>query len=128
MVNNYAKMRRTQAKAKAYLESKGWKVWLIQHTRFQKDIWNLFDGISLHQNERTMAFLQIKSGRLPNLKPYKLFLKRYPFVKIILLAWVDRKGWKEVILTLNQLNWTSPREVYNQIDYLKEVKNEKWKD
>jgi len=106
-INNYAKMRRTHAKAKAYLKERGWKVWLIHHTRFQKDIWGLFDGIAVREpkyiscpvRDSRMAFLQIKSGSLPSTTKYRLFKKAYPFVDIILLAWVgEKQGWKEKVI------------------------------
>lgn len=97
MIDNYAKMRRVQAKAKEYLEGKGWKVWMIHHTRFQKDIFSLFDGLAIDK-KLGVALIQIRSGSLPSMKPYKLFKKAYPTITIILLAWVNRKGWKERIL------------------------------
>ncbi len=94
------KMRRTQRKAREYLEKQGHFVWMISHTRWSKDIYDgLFDGFSLSERDSTISFLQIKSGSMPKLKPYIQFSETYPFVVVVLMSWVDRKGWniKEIV-------------------------------
>jgi len=75
MVNNYSKMRRNQKRVRDYLEKKGWLVFLIQHSRFQKDIFNLFDGFAVKKG--VVMFIQIKSNKKPNIKPFRKFNKKY---------------------------------------------------
>jgi len=96
MINRMDKMRRTQLKARKYLESKGWLVWMISHTRWSKDIFSLFDGCALRQS--TVALIQVKSGALPSMKPYKLFTETYSGIVCILMCWLDYKGWKIVTI------------------------------
>ena len=49
MINNHSKGLRTQRKAREYLEEQGYTVHVIQHTRFSKDIFGLFDGLGIPQ-------------------------------------------------------------------------------
>ena len=72
MVDNYAKMRRTNAKARKYYEKLGHKVFIKQHTRFDKDIWGLADGCFLTKKGR-VVFIQIKSNRFSGEKEIRKF-------------------------------------------------------
>jgi len=102
MVNNRAKMRRSNKKVINYLLKKGFSfVYLIPHIRWDtityfknarvhsKDIAGLFDGIALKNNKT--YYLQISSNRFHTKKPYEEFASKYN-VKVLLFKVVDYKG------------------------------------
>ena len=86
-MNTITKMRRTQRMVKRYLEQRGFKVWFIHHTRFQKDIWGLFDAFCI--SREGTAMVQAKSGRFPPMLDFITFSKAFPSVSVMLVA-VDR--------------------------------------
>ncbi len=91
-MNTIDKMRRSQQKTREHLEKQGYKVWFIQHTRYQKDMWGLFDGIALKSNIAYPYLIQVKSNSFPTLKPFKEFKQKFPFVHLLLVNVKDRKG------------------------------------
>lgn len=68
-------MRRSQKRVRDHLEKNGWLVFIIQHSRFQKDIFNLFDGFAVKKD--VVMFIQIKSNNKPSMKPFKEFYNKY---------------------------------------------------
>jgi hypothetical protein len=70
-MNNYAKMRRVQRLAREYLEADYWKVHLTPHTRYQKDIFGLFDMVCVSEVYPFVLWVQVKSG----------YCKKGPFIK-----------------------------------------------
>ena len=98
-----AKGLRIQRKAREYWEDKGYLVYMIHHTRWSKDMFGLFDFFALKKNtylgvevetDELIIFGQVKANSFPPLKKYQEFKKNYPYVRISLMNWVDRKGWK----------------------------------
>ena len=87
MVNNYDKMRRSQAKAKAFLykELGVDLVWTIQHTRFSNDIFGLWDGLFIKHEK--VRFYQVKSNSKPKLQPFKEFWDKYHIPFLILICY-----------------------------------------
>lgn len=95
-MDTYAKMRRSNAKARGFLLNRGFEdVFFFQHTRFLKDLHFQgleFDGIASFGNK--VVLFQIKS----NCKASKKTLEQYEKVGDkfnILCLWiniVDRKG------------------------------------
>jgi len=95
MVQKMVKMRRSQQKVRKFLEQEGHLVYFKPHTRWDKDIWNLFDGISI--KDGVTYYLQVSSNQFHQMKPYEEFNKKYK-VPILLFNVVDRKGIKTKIL------------------------------
>ena len=90
-MNKYSKMRRAHFKVRKYFEKQGGLVFIIQHTRFQHDIFNLWDGFIILNG--IVSFVQIKSNRFPTIKPYKDFCEKYD-VNGLLINVPDRKEIK----------------------------------
>ena len=66
-INTMSKMSRSNAKAKAFMESVGFFLWYLKpHTRWDKDIYHLFDGFCFAPNG-TLTFVQIKSNKVEHL-------------------------------------------------------------
>lgn len=90
-MNRYAKMRRVNAKLRKEWESKGWIVHFEPHTRFHKDMFNLFDGVLLRPIDEP-HFFQVKSNAWPKLKLYQDFVKKWNCTAL-LVRHRDRKGF-----------------------------------
>ena len=95
MVNNYAKMRRSNSKVREWLVEKGYEnITFFPHTRWFKDIHIddfKFDGIAT-KNSRIILF-QVKSNKNPSkkiLKGYNKLVREY-CVNCIWFNVVDRK-------------------------------------
>lgn len=89
-MNTHKKMLRNQRLAREWLESRGFKVWFIHHTRYQKDIWGLFDGIAIHKDG--VAMVQVKGHSLPPVRDFVVFSRAFPSVSVLLMA-QRRKGF-----------------------------------
>lgn len=57
--------------------------WFIQHSRFHKDIWGLFDGFTIDRHGAT-HYIQVKSNSWPSARSYLEFVKKRPLIKIML--------------------------------------------
>lgn len=89
-MNTITKMRRANQKVRKYFESCGFLVHIIHHSRFSKDIFGLFDGFYIDPEGETVYF-QIKSNKMPTLKPYKDFKEKYNVKRIQLINVRDRQ-------------------------------------
>lgn len=89
MVHKYSKMRRSQARVRKLFERLGGVIWFAPHTRFSKDIFNLFDFVLLLDGET--YFGQVKSNSFPPQKVYEDFARRHK-VRAILINVRDRRG------------------------------------
>jgi len=92
MIRKMNKMRRSQRKVQKQLENAGFLVYFKPHTRWDKDIWNLFDGIAI--KDGITYYLQVSSNQFHKMKPYEEFNAKYK-VPILLFNVIDRKGIKE---------------------------------
>lgn len=91
MINRRAKGLRIQRKLRDMLECQGYMVYMVAHSRHQKDMWNLWDGVSLKRNE--VFFLQSKTnitGLESKTRQHKEFCERYN-VKGKIFNWIDKK-------------------------------------
>ena len=91
------KMRRINSKFRKFFEEDGWLVYINHHTRWNKDIFGLFDGFMVKENKSKLikhpvVFFQLKANKFPVFKDYKEFSGKYG-VLILLAKWVDRKGF-----------------------------------
>ena len=73
---------------------------MIQHSRWSKDIFGLFDGFAI--KEGTVLFFQVKSNNKPNPKPFKEWVDKYK-VPIAIFNWVDYKGLKGYMIQPKRL-------------------------
>jgi len=94
-MNPYEKMRRSNAKLRKYLEGRGFLVDFIIHTRFKKDLFNLFDFIALKDGKA--YFGQGKSNSMPSKGIYRDFVVKYK-QNVMLANIQDRKGVKVKVL------------------------------
>ena len=91
MINRIAKGNRTQKRLREMLEDKGYLVYMIVHSRYQKDIWGLWDGCSLKQDE--FFFLQAKTnttGLERKTQPHRKFCEKYN-IQGKIFNWLGRK-------------------------------------
>jgi Holliday junction resolvase len=88
-MNKRRKGLRVQRVVKKYLEEKGCLVYIIHHTRFHKDIFNLFDGFYIKNG--CVVFFQVKSNKKPKLEPFREFSLKYG-VPVRVFVVKDRKG------------------------------------
>jgi hypothetical protein len=96
-LNTIEKGNRRQRLARAYWEKKNYSVHMIHHTRWQKDIFGLFDGVAVPKSiMKKPVFFQVKSNRMPSQKPFKEWNQQHWGVKVVVMVWFDRKGWRIV--------------------------------
>jgi len=74
-MNKITKMRRTNQKATRFYRKHGYMVFIKPHTRWNKDIFNLFDGIIIGNG--TAKLVQIKSNQFARTKEIEDFAKKY---------------------------------------------------
>lgn len=93
-MNKIRKMQRTNQKVRVYLEKMGaTKVWIKQHTRFEKDIWGLFDGFYIDP-ERKIVLMQIKTNKFGSVKRIEKFAKLHGVpCEIIMFKDRDKKAY-----------------------------------
>lgn len=89
MINKRQKGNRNQLKTKQLLEGCGWLVHMIQHSRWSKDLFGLFDGFAIKSGK--VLFFQVKSNSKPNPKPFKEWAETYN-IPVAVFNWVDYKG------------------------------------
>jgi hypothetical protein len=90
-MNKYAKMRRVHRKARDFLEKDGWLVYIVPHTRFSKDLFNLWDAVAIKHG--IVAFVQIKSNSWGSVKPLREFAMKHN-VLCMIIRYDDRKDIK----------------------------------
>lgn len=99
MVKKVEKGRRSMRKARAFAESLGFIVFQIHHTRYQKDIFHLWDQIWI--GEGYAVWVQVKTNRYPSKKEIKKYLdwcEKYKQIGTIFLV-RDRKPSKLLLLS-----------------------------
>ena len=104
MVNNHAKGLRVMRKARHYWESRGGLVYQVVHGRYgHKDVFGLFDQLVLIDGK--LLLIQIKANQQDVVKKhlafYNSYLKHTKKVCIVLMTWIDRRGWKILWLPHN---------------------------
>ena len=95
MVNSYLKGWRTVRKGRDKLEEDNWLTADVENKgRFikKKDLFGLFDVIAVKTGKTKL--IQFKTNRMPNIKPYLEFAKKYPQFDVEVWCWVDFKGWR----------------------------------
>ncbi len=92
-INTRSKGLRSQRRVKEWLlnEYKVELVYIISHSRWQKDLFNLWDGFFIKDSE--VVFIQIKTNHKPNLDIYRKWYKKYRINYLIIVVY-DRKGIK----------------------------------
>lgn len=93
MVNTIKKGLRSQRKVRVFLESKGYLVYMIHHSRWSKDIFGLFDGFAVKDGK--VMFFQVKSNKMPSIEPFIDFYKRFQIDCEIFIV-KDRKDIQEI--------------------------------
>jgi len=68
-------MRRTNEKVRKYYESLGYMIYIKPHTRWDKDIFHLFDALAIKDKE--VIFIQIKTNKFSGTKKIENFAKKY---------------------------------------------------
>lgn len=94
MVNNYRKGRKNKRKAKKFLKDENTKIADIENTTKygkEKDAFGLFDLMCL--TEEKVGLIQVTSNRPHVHKDFEEFKKKYSFVKVIQMVWVDYHGF-----------------------------------
>ena len=103
-MNNYSKMRRVQRIARKYLEDNGYIVHLTPHTRFQKDIFGLFDMVCVRPYGANVLFVQVKSGYCRNKLAFYNWSKKFVLPVQIMeylgdgewrISYANGYGWKQ---------------------------------
>jgi hypothetical protein len=116
-MNKRSKGRRNENRAKEELEREGWLVEQAKgSTRWNKqtDIFGLWDILAIKKVEigidciptlkmvQKRRWIQVKSNKFPNLKPFIEFKEKYCDENDLAEIWVwedyNRKGWKKKIV------------------------------
>ena len=103
MVNKMEKGRRSMRKARKIAESLGYLVFQIHHTRWQKDVFGLWDQIWVNK-EGEVIWVQVKTNRVPSKKEltrYHLWCQEYKQKGLIVVI-RDRK--KPLFVTIWERN------------------------
>ena len=91
MINRIAKGRRSMLKVRKFAESKGYQVFQIHHTRWQKDVFGLWDQIWVKKGE--VVWVQVKTNQKPpkkEMEKFKSWCKEYQQKGLIIVV-KDRK-------------------------------------
>lgn len=96
-MSNRSKGNRNERKCVLELEKDGWLVYRVKGTtkfNLNCDIFSLFDICA--RKGKKIKWVQVKSNKKPNLKPFKEFYDRYCNEYESVQVWVmkDYKGWK----------------------------------
>jgi hypothetical protein len=74
MINNITKMRRTNQKVREYYKTKGInKIFIKEHSRWNKDIFGVFDGFFIHPHYGVF-FIQIKTNQFGPINKIERFV------------------------------------------------------
>jgi len=95
MVNTYQKGARTVKKGRDILRDRGWitaDVELKGKYIKTKDLFGLFDVMAIKPGRTKL--IQFKTNRMPVMKEYIKFKKKYIQFEVEVWCWMDRKGWK----------------------------------
>ncbi len=79
----------------------GWSIHTIQHSRWSKDIFNLFDGFVVKEGK--ILFFQIKTNKKPRKESYVKWVSKYG-IPVILATYFDRRGWVFGLIEPKSLN------------------------
>jgi Holliday junction resolvase len=103
--NTRNKGNRNELRCEKELKEKGWKVQRTGYRLFQQnDFFGLFDILAIQP--RISKLVQVKSNRKPvqeEIKAMMKFTTNYPQFNCEIWIWIDRKGWKKLLVTTKGL-------------------------
>jgi hypothetical protein len=91
MINKRNKMHRIHAEGRRYWESRRFEVFTVPHSRFSKDAFGIADAIVISKDK--VIFVQYSSNQFHNKKKYEEFARNHKAIMMILMRWIDGKGF-----------------------------------